>query len=204
MGGHASRDVRARSLGDGTAEIWARLLDVDAFAVVVALRAGSALSRAAGDPRTLAQLRADGLTAAVTGHPWIYGVSSDVPDHAAGRASGRATIAVVVPWTTLTGAGHEPWEVAGLGPFPEGLSATLVPWPDGPTTLPDAMMLCRYHHRLKTHAAGWDIDGSGDDDVVWTSPAGRRSRTRPAAHPVGPAATAASDPTGPQHDPPPF
>lgn len=80
----------------------------------------------------------------------------------------------------------------------------LVPWPDGPTTLPNAVMLCRYHHRLKTHAASWDIEGSGDDDVMWTTPSGRRSCTRPAAHAVGPTPPTDSDPAAPEDDPTPF
>ena len=42
----------------------ARLPESDALAVVASLRASSQLARAAGDPRTLAQLRADTLVAA--------------------------------------------------------------------------------------------------------------------------------------------
>ncbi len=278
---HADRDVRVSSRGDGTADLWARLPEADALAVAAALRAGSALARAAGDPRTLAQLRADGLTAAVTGRPGLYGLSCDVPDHATGRPAVSARIDVAIAWSSLSGRGHEPAEVEGYGPVPpstvvdllgtltqnrvvdeptvrgllidsatgrlvglagdlgrvtwvdslragEGYqhSATMdvlakardrtcrapgchrpatgcdadhiVPWPDGPTTLPNTAMLCRYHHRLKTHAPGWAMAGSGDDDVVWTTPSGRRAATSPDRLPRS------KPPPGPRDDPPPF
>ncbi len=283
-GAHADRDVRARSLGDGTAEIWARLPDADALAVVAALRAGSTRARAAGDPRTLAQLRADGLTAAVTGRPGLYGMAHDMTEHAAGRPSGRTVIDVVVPMASLSGEGDDPGEVAGFGPVPPqtvldlmahpsfgercqvrgllvdadtghlvGLAGDLgrvhwvasapggggyrhpavadqlaqardgtcrapgctrpasacdtdhlVPWPDGPTTLPNTAMLCRYHHRLKTHAVDWEVDGRGDGDLVWITPSGRRSRTRPVAHPTGRTAPGGPTPSDAEDDPPPF
>lgn len=283
---HADRDVRVSSRGDGTADVWARLPEADALAVAAALRAGSALARAAGDPRTLAQLRADGLTAAVTGRPGLYGVTYDVPEHATGRPGVIARIDVTIAWASLSGHGHEPGEVAGYGPVPastvvdllgtlaqsrvadepivRGLlvdaasgrlvglagnlgrvswvdsvrpgkgyahSATMealvhvrdrmcrapgchrpatacdadhiVGWPDGPTTLANTAMLCRYHHRLKTHAPGWAMAGSGDDDVVWTTPSGRRAATSPAITSLDPArgTRSVADPTD---DPPPF
>ena len=278
---HADRDVRVSSRGDGTADVWARLPEADALAVAAALRAGSALARAAGDPRTLSQLRADGLTAAVTGRPGHYGVSCDVPEHATGRPAVSARIDVSIAWASLSGRGHEPGEVAGYGPVPAstvvdllgmlvqsraadgltvrgllvdaatgrlvGLAGDLGPvswvdsvrpgagyahsaamdalvqsrdricrapgchrpatacdadhivaWPDGPTTLPNTAMLCRYHHRLKTHAPGWTMSGSGDDDVVWTTPSGRQATTSP-EHLLR--SRPAADPTD---DPPPF
>ena len=276
---HADRDVRVVSRGDGTADVWARLPEADALAVAAALRAGSALARAAGDPRTLAQLRADGLTAAVTGRPGLYGLSCDVPGHADGHTVVTARVDVTVAWTSLAGIGHEPGEVEGYGPVPTstvvdilgrythadgaaspqvrglvldpasgrllGMAGDLgrvswvdevrpgvgyqhpptmdalarardrtcrapgchrpatacdadhiVPWPDGPTTLPNTAMLCRYHHRLKTHAPGWTMTGAGDDDVVWITPSGRQARTAPLSRPT--------PGTDPEDDPPPF
>jgi hypothetical protein len=57
-------------------------------------------------------------------------------------------------------------------------------------------MLCRYHHRLKTHAPGWTMTGAGDDDVVWITPSGRQARTAPLSRPT--------PGTDPEDDPPPF
>jgi hypothetical protein len=284
---HADRDVRLRSCGDGTAELWARLPESDALAVVASLRASSQLARAAGDPRTLAQLRADTLVAAVTGEQALYGLGWDVADSQHGTSSVTAQIDVVIPMSSLTGADGHPGEVAGHGPVPASsvrdLLATrpvrargllvdpqtgvlvglagdigpvrwvtttpaspgyehsptlealarardqvcrapgctrpaarcdadhLVPWPDGPTSLVNTAMLCRYHHRLKTHAQRWSLLGRGDDDVVWTTPSGRTATTRPnehlprpPAHPeVHPGAHPESD-GPPESDPPPF
>ena len=57
----------------------------------------------------------------------------------------------------------------------------VVPYPQGPTTLANGCSLCRYHHRLKTHAPGWRVSTDGDD-VVWTTPTGRRLATEPHDH----------------------
>jgi hypothetical protein len=54
----------------------------------------------------------------------------------------------------------------------------VVPYPAGPTSLANSCSLCRRHHRLKTHAAGWHV--SIDDGVVtWTTPSGRTLTTEP-------------------------
>jgi len=273
---HADRDVRLRSCGDGTAELWARLPESDALGVVASLRASSRLARAAGDPRTLAQLRADTLVAAVTGEPALYGLGWDVTDAQQHTSSVTAQIDIVIPMSSLTGSDAHPGEVAGHGPVPatsvrdllmtrptrargllvdpatgalvglagdlgpirwvatapEGLGYAhsptlealarardqvcrapgctrpaarcdadhLVPWPDGATSLANTAMLCRYHHRLKTHARRWSLLGRGDDDVVWMTPSGRTATTRPAEHPPPRAGGAAE----PGSDPPPF
>jgi len=80
-----------------------------------------------------------------------------------------------------------------------------VPYPAGATSLGNTCSLCRYHHRLKTHAAGWRLQASPDGRVTWTTPTGRSVTTDPydyrppelAVHDA--AARAPSEP-----DPPPF
>lgn len=54
------------------------------------------------------------------------------------------------------------------------------PWPAGATSLPNTCCLCRFHHRLKTHAAGWTVahDDSGDG-LTWTTPTGTTLTTEP-------------------------
>jgi hypothetical protein len=42
--------------------------------------------------------------------------------------------------------------------------------------------LCRYHHRLKTHAVGWRVQRTDDDPeeaLTWTTPTGRTVVTTP-------------------------
>jgi hypothetical protein len=38
--------------------------------------------------------------------------------------------------------------------------------------------MCRWHHRLKTHA-GWTVERLDDRSVRWTSPEGLSRRRRP-------------------------
>ncbi len=66
------------------------------------------------------------------------------------------------------------------------------PWPTGPTTVDNGCCLCRFHHRLKTHAPRWSVTASGDADLVWRSPTGRTVTTQ------------AHDYRDPADDPPPF
>jgi hypothetical protein len=84
----------------------------------------------------------------------------------------------------------------------------VVPYPAGETSLPNSCCLCRRHHRLKTHAPGWQVGIVADARVTWTSPSGRQVTTDPVdyrppelrrpepGHDVG------RDP--PEPDPPPF
>jgi hypothetical protein len=62
----------------------------------------------------------------------------------------------------------------------------VTPWPDGATSLANAAVLCRYHHRLKTHAPGWTVgfgSGHGDDEaLIWTGPTGPARATGPHDH----------------------
>jgi hypothetical protein len=56
----------------------------------------------------------------------------------------------------------------------------VVPWPDGPTTAGNLAALCRHHHRLK-HQTRWTVRAGPDGELLWTSPAGQRYPTFPAA-----------------------
>lgn len=55
----------------------------------------------------------------------------------------------------------------------------------GATSAANCGLLCRRHHRLKTHA-GWSLERHPDASVTWTSPAGARIRApAPAIRPDG-------------------
>jgi Domain of unknown function (DUF222) len=56
----------------------------------------------------------------------------------------------------------------------------VVPWPDGPTTAGNLASLCRHHHRLK-HQTPWTVRAGPNGELLWTSPAGQRYPTEPAA-----------------------
>ena len=56
----------------------------------------------------------------------------------------------------------------------------VVAYPKGPTSVDNTCSLCRRHHRLKTHAPGWDLAMSDDGTATWTSPSGRTIQTHPA------------------------
>lgn len=255
---HAERDVRVRSRGDGTAELWALLPEPDALGVAAAIQAAAQADiRGPGEVvRTAAQRRADVLVARVLGRPSTYGCNADLPvDRPVAAAAGAARIDVTVPVRTLTGAGHAPGDCTGYGLVPSvtardlatapgttfrgllfdadtGLLVGLAPdlgavhwvrdsrpgtsyqhppvmdslarardqrcrapgcgraaarcdcdhvraWPRGETSLANTCCLCRYHHRLKTHAARWDVDRTSDDDLTWVTPSGRRVTTAP-------------------------
>ena len=53
-----------------------------------------------------------------------------------------------------------------------------IPHPDGDTTADNLHCLCRRHHRIK-HQTGWHVVSIGDNELEWTSPAGRTYRTKP-------------------------
>ena len=53
-----------------------------------------------------------------------------------------------------------------------------IPWPNGATSEDNCGAMCRWHHRLKTHA-GWTIERLADGSVRWTSPEGLSRRRRP-------------------------
>jgi hypothetical protein len=53
-----------------------------------------------------------------------------------------------------------------------------IPWPRGNTSEDNCGAMCRWHHRLKTHA-GWRVERLADGSVLWTSPEGLSRRRRP-------------------------
>jgi hypothetical protein len=54
----------------------------------------------------------------------------------------------------------------------------VVPWPAGPTALPNLACLCRRHHRIKQRR-GWRARLDGDGTMTWTDPTGRTRTTHP-------------------------
>jgi hypothetical protein len=88
----ADRCVRMEPLDDGTTQLWAILPSLDAARLGAALDAAARRERAAGDERTLDQLRADLLAGATI----------------AGGTTTAAEVQVMVPASTLLGLSDEP------------------------------------------------------------------------------------------------
>ncbi|HEY0216549.1 MAG TPA: DUF222 domain-containing protein [Cellulomonas sp.] len=123
-----------RVLPDGMASLRVVMTAADAVRVDTVLGAAAKSARTCGDPRTLDQLRADGLRDLVVGGP-ASGPGPAVgpgpgPGVAGGGAAGvgggllggargrvRASIRVVVPLSTLMGLDEGPGELAGYGPI---------------------------------------------------------------------------------------
>ena len=109
-------------LPDGMAGLWLRTDAVEAHALFDAVDAAARSARAAGDPRTLAQLRADLLVSrglhCATCSPG-GGPAGSGPTGGGGCRSGgiRADVRVLVPLSTLVGTADEPAELAGHGPI---------------------------------------------------------------------------------------
>ncbi len=131
----AERSVsHPRVLPDGMAALSVVLPAPEAVRVDTVLESCARTARAAGDPRTLAQLRADGLvdlllgapvaaagTAAGTkGAPADAVVTGPAPTDPAPTSAGprdpRTHVLVTVPLSTLLGADDGPGELAGYGP----------------------------------------------------------------------------------------
>lgn len=94
-----------RLLADGMAGLWCVLPAGDAARVDGVLDGAARAARSCGDPRTLDQLRADGLRDLV-----VHGGGS-------GRSGqGRVEVQVTVALSTLLGVDDGPGHVAGLGP----------------------------------------------------------------------------------------
>ncbi|HYQ73995.1 HNH endonuclease signature motif containing protein [Cellulomonas sp.] len=136
----ASRMVtHPRALPDQMAEMRLVLPAPRAVAIDTVLESCARTARAAGDPRTLDQLRADGLTdlllASPSQPPGLPSGSTSAPDAPAAdsstpatapRARGRAGtgprdarthVVVTVPLSTLLGQDEQPADLAGYGPI---------------------------------------------------------------------------------------
>ncbi|SSC22379.1 HNH nuclease [Klenkia terrae] len=75
----------------------------------------------------------------------------------------------------------------------------------GPTCVGNLAMLCRRHHRLKTHAPGWRFEMDDDGTLHVTTPGGTTRITRPPAMGgVLDLLTEPPPPYDPAADPPPF
>ena len=75
----------------------------------------------------------------------------------------------------------------------------------GPTCVRNLAMLCRRHHRLKTHAPGWRFAMDPDGTLHVTTPGGTTRTTRPPAMgEVLDLLTEPPPPYDPADDPPPF
>lgn len=106
------RRVTGRLLGDGTGRITAVVKQEHFAAVVHALEAEAASARAAGDPRTHGQVKADTLVERVTG----VDTTAPVPVH----------VDLVLDAETLLDDSPEPGRIAGAGPVPATLARLLI------------------------------------------------------------------------------
>ena len=53
-----------------------------------------------------------------------------------------------------------------------------IPWEDGGTTTKENLgLLCRRHHRMKTHG-GWNLISFADGSCEWTSPQGKKFKVQ--------------------------
>ncbi|WP_131801657.1 HNH endonuclease signature motif containing protein [Klenkia soli] len=79
------------------------------------------------------------------------------------------------------------------------------PTAGGPTCVRNLAMLCRRHHRLKTHSPGWRFQMGADGTLHVTTPGGTTRTTRPPA--MGEVLDLDAEPAPPDDptdDPPPF
>jgi hypothetical protein len=88
----------------------------------------------------------------------------------------------------------------------------VVAWSDGGTTSEQNLHgYCTGHHRVKTHAAGWQVQAHSDGSLTWTTPTGHQHTTRAYDYRAAPPPTpppvpepTRSAPPEPGPDPPPF
>lgn len=104
------RVCHPRVLPHGMAGIWAVLPAQDAAMVDGTLDAAARAARAAGDPRTIDQLRADGLVDLVTGAG--NGCATGTGRNVSGPT---VRVDVLVPLSALIGVDDSPGELAGYG-----------------------------------------------------------------------------------------
>jgi hypothetical protein len=118
---------------DGMAALWALLTATEAAGAFTWL---TRLARGLGadDPRSMDARRADILTALLTGRLVLNPDTTPDPDSSADPATGEAgrpiqpvtpgkpLVQVVMAYSTLTGADHQPCELIGHGPIPASLA----------------------------------------------------------------------------------
>lgn len=130
---------------NGMAALWVLLPAQTAVRIDVVLEAAARTARAAGDPRTLTQLRADGLCDLILRTTSCAGscTGADARDSHATEAPGdgdsehpplrvptvhpRARILVTIPITTLMGLDDLPAELDGYGPI-DAVQARALAW----------------------------------------------------------------------------
>jgi hypothetical protein len=139
---------------DGMAGLWVLLPAVRAVQVDCVLEAAARTARSAGDPRTLEQLRADGLCDLVLGEPGDAAAgtgeqaaghvapAADLPsqregdrdavragatDWRAGPRAPRTHVLVTVALSTLIGVDDAPGDLAGYGPL-DAVQARALAW----------------------------------------------------------------------------
>jgi hypothetical protein len=139
---------------DGMAALWLLLPAVRAVQVDSVLEAAARTARSAGDPRTLEQLRADGLCDLVLGGQGLDAIATspvestsatpgaavptqhgagdeavpvDAADRRAHPRTPRAQVLVTVPLSTLIGLDDAPADLAGYGPL-DAVQARALAW----------------------------------------------------------------------------
>ena len=161
------RGVSCQVSADGMAKLTADLAVEAAAAVWNALTAAAKAAKAAGDPRTFDQLRADELLARTTGASPLSTVDTDdrtdsatdstdsttnrTTDSATGSASDRAAASALTPMATTTGSDHA--ETTSVNPpqgdrdsrgAPSTRSPACVPLPRVPLAVSLTMPLSTY------------------------------------------------------------
>jgi hypothetical protein len=121
----ADREVSATAAPDGMADLYARITAPDWMTISTVLDAAARGAKAIGDPRTMAQLRADALVA-----PFINALRTGVLDGLAPMPLASlhrrpAQILVTAPASVLMGASQAPADLAGYGPITAGMARDL-------------------------------------------------------------------------------
>jgi hypothetical protein len=112
-----------RALADGMAGLWAVLPATEAARLDTQLDTAARSARAAGDSRTLDQLRADTLSGLVSGEGPLP--SADTPARPPRRVRPAAQVRVTVPLSTLMGIDGQAGELAGYGPVTPDVARAL-------------------------------------------------------------------------------
>src|SRR5579859_7426871 len=130
----ADRGLSWRAAPDGMTDVWARLPAEQAAAAMARVDA-DARTVLPGDPRTVAQRRADAFVTRLLGTATATVIADDTSTAATGVVCGGLpgglAPQVFVAFSTLTGADDQPGELAGYGPIPAALARALAFDPTG-------------------------------------------------------------------------